>query len=136
MKTTALAFVLLAAAGCTQATQIYRCGPGGREYSQTPCAGGTVLESSDPRSAAQRAEARRVAAQERKLAADLARERERDAAANPPALATGFNARPTPPEAASAAERGRSHKRYAKSKKRESSDFVAYEPRAAKAGRK
>jgi hypothetical protein len=66
------------------AAPIYRCGPDGREYSQTPCPGGQVVEGTDPRSAAQRAEGRRIAAQERKLDADLARERrEREKAAPP-----------------------------------------------------
>ena len=40
-------------------------------YSQVPCAGGTLVEAADPRTAAQRAEARRVAARERKAAQTL-----------------------------------------------------------------
>jgi hypothetical protein len=73
----AFAFALLLAATAldAQGQTIYRCGPDGKVYSQVPCAEGTVMDASDPRTAAQRAEARRVAAQERQAATDLERER-------------------------------------------------------------
>lgn len=70
-----LLLIGLAAAGAAAAAPIYRCGPDGRTYSQTPCADGTVVESTDNRTAAQRAEARRVLAAERQAAAELERER-------------------------------------------------------------
>jgi hypothetical protein len=55
------------------AQPVYRCGS---TYSQSPCpAGGRIVDATDPRSAAQRAEAQRVAANERRLAADLQRDR-------------------------------------------------------------
>ena len=54
---------------------IYKCGPDGKTYSQVPCAEGKILESSDPRTAAQRAEARRVEARQREEAARKERER-------------------------------------------------------------
>ena len=54
------------------ATTIYRCGPGQREYSEAPCLGGTVLEGTDGRSAAQRAAAVRVTEQEQRKAAAAA----------------------------------------------------------------
>lgn len=68
-------FVLLLALAGTSAQAagpVYRCGS---TYSQTPCAGGTLTELGDPRSAAQRAEARRMAAAERKAARSMQRER-------------------------------------------------------------
>ncbi len=71
-----LCLTLLAGAGGAEAQAIYRCG---KTYSQTPCPeGGRIVEATDPRSAAQRAEARRITAAERRAAA--AKERERRAA--------------------------------------------------------
>jgi len=68
-----LAAVLVATGSSAGAVgAIYRCGADGRTFSQTPCANGTLVEASDPRTAAQRAEARRVAAAERQAAAAAA----------------------------------------------------------------
>ena len=119
MKHTAVASLLLLAAMASNAVPvpIYRCGPDGREYSQVPCAGGKVVEASDPRTAAQRAEALRVAASERKRVAELERDRRANEAAIKPAGASGFNARPAPlAPAASAAEKGKRKKRHTKVK--------------------
>ena len=119
--------------GGLQAQAIYRCGPNGTEYSQAPCPGGRLVESSDPRSAAQRAEALRVAANDRTRAAELARERRTEQLNTKPARAAGFNGRPPPADAgASHAERGKSPKRAAKPKKGKATDFVAVEPGARK----
>jgi hypothetical protein len=69
----ALAALLLASGvGSAAAAPIYRCGS---TYSQTPCPGGSVVEATDTRSAAQRAEARRIADNERKKAEEMERER-------------------------------------------------------------
>ena len=73
---------------------IYRCGS---EYSQVPCPGGTVLESSDPRSAEQRAEAKRIAADDRRRVIALERERRAQEKSIKPALAGGITARPRAP---------------------------------------
>lgn len=66
--------LLLAVAGATAqaAGPVYRCGS---SYSQTPCPGGTLVEAGDPRTAAQRAEARRIAAAERTAARKAEQER-------------------------------------------------------------
>ena len=73
MKRIALAVLLVAAAVHAGAVgPIYRCGS---EYTQDPCPGGKLVDVSDPRSAAQRAEAARVTAAERRRVAELARER-------------------------------------------------------------
>ena len=66
--------LLLAVAGTTvqAAGPVYRCGS---SYSQTPCPGGTQIEAGDPRTAAQRAEARRIAAAERNAARKAEQER-------------------------------------------------------------
>ena len=74
MKRIAFAVILAGAAlhAGAASSPIYRCGS---EYSQDPCPGGKLLDVSDPRSAAQRAEAQKVAAAERRRAAELERER-------------------------------------------------------------
>ena len=64
------------------AQPVYRCG---NAYSQSPCpAGGRIVDATDPRTAAQRAEARRVAADEQRFAADLRRDRLADEKAAKP----------------------------------------------------
>jgi hypothetical protein len=62
----ALLLCCSASAFAAQKTPIYRCG---QTYTQTPCPEGHMIESSDPRTAAQRAEARRVAEKEKRMAA-------------------------------------------------------------------
>ena len=117
----AAAWILLAVLSCAAeaAGPVYRCG---REYSQTPCPDGRVVEATDSRTAAQRAEARRVAAQERKLAAQMVRAQ---AAAQKPALAGNIGARPAPAASAPA----KSKKKHAKSKPASGADFTAVEPK-------
>jgi len=105
MRARALAAAaLLSFAGCACAAQtIYRCGTEGNVvYAQTPCPEGRVVEATDPRSGAQRAEARRVAAAERRQAAEMARERKRQEAEQKEKTAP---TKPTRPVAASGAER-------------------------------
>lgn len=116
-----MCLVCLSASAAPPAT-IYRCGPDGRVFSQVPCAGGEALEAGDPRSAAQRAEARRVAARERDAAAAMERRRRADEAAAQPAA--GLTAAAAAP--ASAAARGRA-KAGDKTK-----DFVATVPGSGK----
>lgn len=56
------------------AQKVYRCGPDGRVYQQTPCAEGQVVDASDPRSAEQRKAAQAVARDDAKAAARFDRE--------------------------------------------------------------
>jgi hypothetical protein len=89
MKTPWIAALLLAfGSAAASAAPVYRCGGG--TYSQTPCPGGTVVDATDTRSAAQRAEARRVAAEERRKAREMERERlaAEKAAQREPAIAS------------------------------------------------
>ena len=74
------------------AAEIYRCGPNGSTYSQTPCAEGRRIEINDARSDEQRAEARRVTERNLALASSLENDRRADEAAHRPALAGSFNA--------------------------------------------
>ena len=83
----------LVAAAHALAAPIYRCGADGRTYSQVPCAEGSIVEATDPRTAAQRAEATRFVAAERQRAAE--QERERKAAAKPAAGASAASAADT-----------------------------------------
>jgi hypothetical protein len=90
------AAVLLLAAGAVQAQSrpVYRCGNG--VYQHTPCEGGSVV-ASPTQTAAQRAEARRVAAAERELAE---RKRKEKAAADAAAKAARAASAPAAPVAA------------------------------------
>jgi hypothetical protein len=70
---TVLAMLLCLLSSLASAQAVYRCG---NTYSQSPCpVGGHAIDATDARSAAQRAEARRVVADEKRLAADMRRER-------------------------------------------------------------
>jgi hypothetical protein len=118
--------LLLAVAGSAFAqSAVYRCG---NEYTRTPCGqGGTMIDTQNSaRTAAQRSEALRVAAAERKLAEDMERDRLRLEAIKPtPAVSIGPS-RPEPQ--AKAAPKGKSKK-----KKKETApgeDFVAVVPKA------
>lgn len=87
------------------ATTIYRCGPDGRLYSHEPCIGGTVVEGTDGRTAAQRAASVRVLEEERRKAAMLERERSAEQRWHKAAAAVGINGLAKPAgKAASAAE--------------------------------
>lgn len=82
---------------------VYRCGPDGRIYSQTPCSDGKPLTVDDPRSASQQKAARDVAERDAAQAKKLSEERrQREAAASkePGGFRTGPAA-----QAASAPER-------------------------------
>jgi hypothetical protein len=54
---------------------VYRCGPEGRVYSQTPCADGKPVTVDDPRSASQQRSAQDTAARDAQQAKTLADER-------------------------------------------------------------
>jgi hypothetical protein len=104
MTTIAIAaslLIVVASAQALAAPPIYRCGPDGREYSQTPCPAGREIDAADPRSAQQQRDGQAVAARDARLAKDLAaqrRSREREAAANGIGLAA--IKRPAPAAAA------------------------------------
>ena len=124
----AAAWLLLAAAGGASAqSAVYRCG---NEYTRTPCnQGGTMVDTQNSaRTAAQRAEAQRVAAAERKLAEAMERDRRRAEAANRPVPAVDLGpSKPAAPHAkASAAGKSKKKKKDAV----QGDDFVAVVPKA------
>lgn len=89
MKLAAVALMLCFAVGAAQGQEVYRCGSA---YLQTPCPQGRLVEADDSRSEAQRAEAARVAATERRLANEMRRDRLAEEAALKPALAGSLSA--------------------------------------------
>ena len=128
----ALGLTLLAL-GAQAAQPVYRCGS---TYSQVPCPQGRVVDATDPRTAAQRAEARRIAALERSQAVQMERDRRGEEAAQKPAAASGFDSRaPAPSAAGSGAEHGRHQKKRSKAGKRPADDdFTAIDPASLKKG--
>ena len=108
---------------------VYRCG---NTYSQVQCPEGRVVDATDPRSAAQRAEARRVTASERQQATQMERARRDQELALKPAAANGFDSR-APAPAASSAEHARTQKKRTKAGKRAADDdFAAVDPKSLK----
>jgi hypothetical protein len=86
---------LLWVSSASAQTQVYRCGPDGRAYSQEPCAHGRTIDVGDPRSAQQAAQTRRAALRDAREADELERARlhaERLAARQGPALIGGSKA--------------------------------------------
>jgi hypothetical protein len=104
----------LAALPTAQAQPIYRCG---NEYTRIPCPGGHALEMSDPRSAAQRAEAQRLLVEEEKRGKAMERERRHEESAIKPAAATSLG-----PAAAASAPAKSSKKTTKKSGSKKSPD--------------
>jgi hypothetical protein len=72
---TALLLITTLIGTSVHAQAVYRCGPDGRSYSQTPCAQGRSVEVNDARSAQQRREAIEVAERDRALGASLQQDR-------------------------------------------------------------
>jgi len=86
------AWIGLTIAGPVAATEIYRCGPNGAIYSQTPCGEGRRVELMDERSDEQRLQAKLVNERTVALASSLERDRLSSEAAHQPALAGSFSA--------------------------------------------
>ena len=72
--------LLLCASFHVAAQKVYRCGPDGRSYQQTPCAEGKAIDVSAPRTAEQRQAAQSAAQSDAKAGAKF----ERDTAPPPP----------------------------------------------------
>jgi hypothetical protein len=120
----AAVLLLVAAGGALGQGTIYRCG---NEYSRSPCRDGRPIDTSESaRTAAQRDEALRVAASERKLADAMERDR-RQAEAIKPAAAVYIGTSKPGPSALKSSPGGK-----AKKKKRTDAadeDFVAVAPK-------
>jgi hypothetical protein len=103
------------------AAPIYRCG---RTHSQIPCAGGEAIDAADPRSTAQRTEAQRASARDRRLGIEMEHDR-LDRQARRPRLA-GFDTLPRPAESN---EPVKTHvkPRHRKHKPASATDFIVIE---------
>lgn len=78
----------LSTLGAAPPQTVYRCGPDGRVYSQTPCIDGRPVTTEDSRSASQQKSAKDVAARDAQQAQQLAEERkQREASAKGQAAA-------------------------------------------------
>ncbi|WP_066332025.1 hypothetical protein [Azohydromonas lata] len=97
MKRVLLPALLLAAATAASAQAVYRCGPDGSDYRQTPCPGGQALNVADPRTDAQRSEAAQRTQRDAELAQGL---RQPASAAGTAASSPARLAKPAAPPAA------------------------------------
>lgn len=85
------ALLLMTFSAWVGADEIYRCGPTGAEFSQTPCSNGARIEVSDPRTDEQRSHALALAAKTEAWGESLERDRLATEAAYRPALAGSLN---------------------------------------------
>nr|HET7857992.1 hypothetical protein [Caldimonas sp.] len=117
--------VLLAVLAATASAEtVYRCGS---SYSLAPCTGASAVDVGETPDAAQRAEARAVAERERRLAAELARDRHERERARPAAAASL-----SPKAATSAPARKTAHAAKKQRRDGDERDFVAVVPTSTK----
>jgi hypothetical protein len=120
---------IFAFAACAATAQtIYRCG---QTYSRVPCPGARAIEVEARTTAAQRAEARRVAASESRLADAMVRDRRAAEAALHPAVATSLG--PAKVVAAPAPVKKPAKKKRKATTPDDGRDFIAAVPKAKKA---
>jgi hypothetical protein len=124
------ALLLLATGSASAQSAIYRCG---NEYTRVPCAQGRILDTlNSGTTAAQRAEAARVAARERRLAEEMARDRRRAQAELQPASAASVGPQKTSAAAPKASAAKSKKKPAAKRPADQGEDFVAGVPKPKK----
>jgi hypothetical protein len=116
---------LLAATTGLQAQTVYRCGPEGRVYSQTPCPQGRAVDVDDQRSVEQRSVAQERVRKDQALGQAMERDRLEREAALPVASAILIDGRRS--HGPSATEAKPSKKKKAKGKTA-SPDFTAAAP--------
>lgn len=91
----ALLLLFTTLASSTHAQTVWRCGEGGRTYSESPCPGGQMLKAGDPRTAGQAQSAREAIKRDQDLGARMRKERLEDEklhrAANAGAASLGPN---------------------------------------------
>ena len=133
IQPTHLATLLLGAMLATSAgaQAVYRCG---NTYSHKPCPDAKAIEADDPRSAEQRTEAKRLAADEKRQGHQMERERVAQEKATRPAVATGFDSRAKKPEPAAPLfiKPKPKKKRYTAMQDSKGDDFIAVAPAAKK----
>ena len=113
-----------------QSQLVYRCG---NAYSQAPCPQAMIVDASDPRSAAQQAEAGTLAVQQRRQAAEMVHERRVREREQRPPQASGFDSRAAPPATPAATREPRRKKPSVSARSTESgADFTAIVPGSGK----
>ena len=128
MKLIVATLLAAAAMSAAQAQTVYRCG---NTYSQAPCPHAKRVEVSDERSPAQQAEARRVADDERRVAAEMRRERLADERASRSSGAASLSGYVPTRRAAETVEHHHK-KKHAFGKPPATTDFVAFDPSSRK----
>ncbi len=125
----ALVATLVLASGAATSQTIYRCG---HTYSRVPCPSAKAIEVEGRPTAAQRAEAHQVALSEKRLAAEMVRDRRLAEAAQQPALATSLGPAKViaPPPAKASIKKGKKKRKAAQPD--DGRDFVATVPRVRK----
>jgi len=124
-----LAFVVCLVPVAAMGQTIYRCS--GNEYTRVPCPDGRPVEALDTRSAAQRAEARRILAEEEKRSKEMEHDRLKHEASIKPAAASSLQAA-APAAPASAPKKMAAKKKRHKPGLDADGDFVAAVPGKAK----
>lgn len=99
ITTTAALFLTCCLSSYATAQTVYRCG---NSYGQTPCANGVPLNVSDSRSAAQKAEAEKIAARDAATARGIEKERLRQEALAVKTAAAASAPKPAVPAAQAA----------------------------------
>ena len=133
---TRIALLLLTALVALPATAqpVYRCG---HEYSGTPCAQGRVVDAADPRSAEQRADARRVAEDEKRLGQAMTQDRLARLSTLTPAAAASLGPAPTAaPQVDKHHAKKKDKKKRGMSHEPATGDFVAIDPHTIKRRKK
>jgi hypothetical protein len=131
MNLPATLFLVACLVPCAGTAQtIYRCS--GNEYTRVPCPDGRPVEALDTRSAAQRAEARRIVAEEEKRAKEMERDRHKQEASIKPAASTSLGAAPV--ATASSAPKKAAKKKRRKPELDADRDFQAAVPGHTKKG--
>jgi hypothetical protein len=111
---------------------VYRCG---NAYSQVPCEDGKIVEATDPRSGAQRAEAKRAVEGERRLADNMRRDRLADQV-KPVAASSLSGAYPPVAKHEPVTPTHHAKNKRSSSKALISDDFTAFDPSSRKKGSK
>ena len=136
---TLASLLLLLGAAQSAAQTVYRCGPGGREYSQAPCPAGREVDVSDSRSADQRQAATAVVKDQNRLADQLAAERQARARSTPNTGPAGIR-RGGPPDGTASVRDKRSTDKGQKSKRPKATKAFKHKParaeKAAPAGKR
>jgi hypothetical protein len=96
-----------AAVASAPTSRVYRCGPDGHSYSQTPCPAGSAVDAADPRSAAEQAQGRALIERDQRLARQLAQDRVQAEKAAARQLPGNLGPTPAASAAASAPKKGR-----------------------------